>query len=679
MELKIVYRVLRKISDWTVAGYYSETYVEGQENIPKHGPLIIASTHHNEMIDIATLAATMPHRRRLAFWAKSTMFVNPISGAILSSSGAIPVRRNPNNNGSATPPSKPSVSASASPSASGSTSGSGSGSGSGGTGSAAENATAELAQRSVLFRDTSRALAADGVVGVFPEGTSYTQASIVQVMPGAAWAAVEFARYLQRGEGVGVGGGKEERVNLDKGNGKGKEREREREVKTGLRIVPVAVVYTDKAKYQSRISVRYGEPIFMDEYTNELLEGDPDEASKAVVKKIMGQVEKQLREMTINAPDWDTLCAVSMARNILWEDERHLPLDAWVEVSQRSSYLFWLFRLVQLFDLPSDSPLPDVESVQHLKTALTRYYALLHYSGIKHAILSSLLPLSSSSLLDIPPPHSLPGTGILIRPTISILAGLPVSLIQLALFIPPLLLHFPGYIAGSLSKRLATKGEEESPAQFKAIGAGVGIGTNIALALGVLWKKNKLGALSALLGLGDWAQEDGSAAHVKRILGVIGTVYCSVLVLVKWHKLLVNGEHGLTCCAYRSSADFNQWLQRLMTFHKLVSAFAFSRNEDSLSTTALEPYTKPPLPAANIFIKKITKEGSSSSSSSSSDGDDEDSTRKPPAPIASRKLVRHLLHARAGACAALSSHLIALEDKTLLRYLISKGAKLRGS
>lgn len=41
MELKIVYRVLRKISDWTVAGYYSETCVEGQENIPLHGPLIM--------------------------------------------------------------------------------------------------------------------------------------------------------------------------------------------------------------------------------------------------------------------------------------------------------------------------------------------------------------------------------------------------------------------------------------------------------------------------------------------------------------------------------------------------------------------------------------------------------------------------------------------------------------
>lgn len=203
---------------------------------------------------------------------------------------------------------------------------------------------------------------------------------------------------------------------------------------------------------------------------------------------------------------------------------------------------FIFIRLVQMFDLPPDSPPADVESAQQLKKALTRYYALLHYSGIKHSILSSLLPLSSSSLLDIPPPHSLPLRGILLQPTLSIIKSLPLSLIRLALFIPPLLLHFPGYLTGTLSKRLATKGEEESPAQFKAIGAGVGIGANIALALGVLWKQNKLGTLSALLGLGDyWAQDDGRLAYMKRVLGVVGTVYCSVLVLVRWHKLLVNG------------------------------------------------------------------------------------------------------------------------------------------
>ncbi|KAF9562082.1 glycerol-3-phosphate O-acyltransferase [Agrocybe pediades] len=523
MELKLVYRILRKISDWTVAGYYSETYIEGQENVPKEGPLIITPTHHNEIIDIAALASIIPHRRHVSFWAKSTMFANPVAGAIMSSSGAIPVRRNPNNGSTAS----------------------------------SEHASTSTPKkvdvglsRSSLFRETSKALAEGQVVGVFPEGTSYTQASIVQIMPGAAWAAVEYMRYA------------------------------EVEGRTGLVIVPVAIVYTDKSRYLSRIFVKYGKPISIDAFADEILTGDPDESSKTVVKKIMAEVETQLREMTINGPDWDTMCAVSMARSILWDDEDHIPLKDWVGVSQ---------RLVSVFE-SSD------ERTTHLKQALTKYYALLHYAGIKHSILLSLLPVSSSAILDIPPPHSLPSSSLLVQPTISILRSLPFSLLRFVLFIPPLLLHFPGYITGRLAaKCLATPGEEESPAQFKSVGGGLGIGMNLAAALGIL-------------------------------------------------------------------------LQRLLTYKKLLSTFAFSR-ADKLTPSQIEAYSKPPLPAVNLFIKR--RDGSSDSNSASTLQE-----RSVPPSIPSRKLVRHLLHARAGAYAALSSYLKVTEDETLFAYLTSKGAKV---
>lgn len=41
MELKVVYRILRKISDWTLEGYYSEVHIAGSEHVPKDGPLIM--------------------------------------------------------------------------------------------------------------------------------------------------------------------------------------------------------------------------------------------------------------------------------------------------------------------------------------------------------------------------------------------------------------------------------------------------------------------------------------------------------------------------------------------------------------------------------------------------------------------------------------------------------------
>ena len=77
---------------------------------------------------------------------------------------------------------------------------------------------------------------------VFPEGGGYTHSKILQVLPGAAWAAVEFARYLK------------EKKPKETGKGRGIEEPMGNAIDSGLRIVPVAIVYTDKSKYLSRVS-----------------------------------------------------------------------------------------------------------------------------------------------------------------------------------------------------------------------------------------------------------------------------------------------------------------------------------------------------------------------------------------------------------------------------------------
>lgn len=196
----------------------------------------------------------------------------------------------------------------------------------------------ESTSRAILFQDTSRALAANQVIGVFPEGTSYTQASIVQVLPGTAWAAIEYARYVRERGVAGRAAGDA----TEEGNSKGRAVE---DMKgTGLRIIPVAIVYTDKSRYLSRVSAnsqhfmcelilrsylssgycllelyfflirqRYGEPILIDSYATGLFDGNRDENSKAIVKKVMSQVDAQLREMTINALDWYGLLEYSLS------------------------------------------------------------------------------------------------------------------------------------------------------------------------------------------------------------------------------------------------------------------------------------------------------------------------------------------------------------------------------
>jgi glycerol-3-phosphate O-acyltransferase/dihydroxyacetone phosphate acyltransferase len=75
------------------------------------------------------------------------------------------------------------------------------------------------------------ALARGAAVGVFPEGTSHSEPSIVQMKEGAARAALEYARW--------------EMVNAGERTRQGRK----------LALIPVGIVYTDKSHFQSRVNL----------------------------------------------------------------------------------------------------------------------------------------------------------------------------------------------------------------------------------------------------------------------------------------------------------------------------------------------------------------------------------------------------------------------------------------
>lgn len=41
MDFMIVYIILRKISDWSLSNFYAGAHVDGAENVPKDGPLLM--------------------------------------------------------------------------------------------------------------------------------------------------------------------------------------------------------------------------------------------------------------------------------------------------------------------------------------------------------------------------------------------------------------------------------------------------------------------------------------------------------------------------------------------------------------------------------------------------------------------------------------------------------------
>ena len=77
----------------------------------------------------------------------------------------------------------------------------------------------------VLFKGTFDVLARGEAVALFPEGTSYTEPRIMQIKDGASWSALEYLKWAAE--------------NPDKAT------------KTELKVVPAAIVYTNKSKYRS--------------------------------------------------------------------------------------------------------------------------------------------------------------------------------------------------------------------------------------------------------------------------------------------------------------------------------------------------------------------------------------------------------------------------------------------
>jgi 1-acyl-sn-glycerol-3-phosphate acyltransferase len=95
-------------------------------------------------------ANTVHNKRPLMYWAKASLFKNPIAAKILYTSGVIPVDRGAKDNHK-------------------------------------------------LFAGTFKALSDGDCVALFPEGTSYTMPRIVQVKDGASWATLEYMKWVQEG------------------------------------------------------------------------------------------------------------------------------------------------------------------------------------------------------------------------------------------------------------------------------------------------------------------------------------------------------------------------------------------------------------------------------------------------------------------------------------------------
>jgi glycerol-3-phosphate O-acyltransferase/dihydroxyacetone phosphate acyltransferase len=148
-----------------------------------------------------------------------------------------------------------------------------------------------------LFADSVAALHEEGrALLLFPEGISYTLSSMQPLKTGAARVAQELLQ--KHGESIP--------------------------------IVPVGLNYVQKEKFRSNVLVEFGPPLRLDPTIAD---------AKEQVRELTHRLDKALHDLTINAPDFDTLLDLRIARLIL-ADGRVLNLEQSVGLTRRMAAFY---------------------------------------------------------------------------------------------------------------------------------------------------------------------------------------------------------------------------------------------------------------------------------------------------------------------------------------------------
>lgn len=145
-----MYALLRAIAGIALRWYYRDIHVEGLERVPRHGPVLLVVNHPNALVDALVVGWILT--RRVLITAKSTIFANPVAGALLRFIGVLPLRR------------------------------------------ARDEAPADgplnPARNRQTFEAVHQALARGGMVLIFPEGKSHDEPSLAPLKTGAARMAL---------------------------------------------------------------------------------------------------------------------------------------------------------------------------------------------------------------------------------------------------------------------------------------------------------------------------------------------------------------------------------------------------------------------------------------------------------------------------------------------------------
>lgn len=165
---------------------------------------------------------------------------------------------------------------------------------------------------SAMFSAMSQVLAGGGAMGIFPEGLSHDEAQMQKLKTGAARIALDTAHRHDQ----------------------------------AVDVVPVGLTYLNPKRFRSRVVVWYGAPIEVGEaWQDEFLRDE-----KTAVRHLTAEIDSHLRELTINAEDWDTARLLNAVRRLY--QPQGIALWQRVELARRFNSAY-----------PQVKDLPDVQAL----------------------------------------------------------------------------------------------------------------------------------------------------------------------------------------------------------------------------------------------------------------------------------------------------------------------------
>lgn len=214
----MIYPFLKSIVRLSLKVYFKKIHLKGLENIPTEGPFLIVANHPSSFLDPMSIAVLIP--QKISFLAKATMFKYKIIASILRGLNIVPIYR------------------------------------------AADNPSM-LSKNNEVFNACYDKLANDGVIMIFPEGTSESERKLRKVKTGAARIA--------------LGTAKDNDFNIN------------------VKILPVGLNYTKSSRFRSELFLEFGEALEAKDYFESYQENEID-----TTKRLTADIEKSITDLIIN-------------------------------------------------------------------------------------------------------------------------------------------------------------------------------------------------------------------------------------------------------------------------------------------------------------------------------------------------------------------------------------------